>query len=290
MSGYPVLKTIPPIGGFFLFVWHFLSFHYCFFMLEFILRENMKLFSRFLLIALAMVSMDAMAQPIPQTAGSNLTAWNGGSGATNNNNWNSLMNNRSGSVIDSAPAADFGNCNALILRCAQPKCATGGCTTMDITVPIVTGCVMDNETCKKHGDQLIQTISAQLVANSNAKVQQAQLEAQHAAAQAAAAQSSQQMQQMQAQMQQTAQPQAAANAWTCACGHAGNTGKFCSECGKAKPELWTCPICGEIGNKGKFCSECGAAKPESWDCPQCGATGNKGKFCSECGMKKEGNA
>lgn len=78
--------------------------------------------------------------------------------------------------------------------------------------------------------------------------------------------------------------------WRCSCGCEGNTGKFCSECGKAKPELWTCPICGEIGNKGKFCSECGAAKPESWDCPQCGATGNKGKFCSECGMKKEGNA
>lgn len=176
----------------------------------------MKLFSRFLLIALAMVSMDAMAQPIPQTAGSNLTAWNGGSGATNNNNWNSLMNNRSGSVIDSAPAADFGNCNALILRCAQPKCATGGCTTMDITVPIVTGCVMDNETCKKHGDQLIQTISAQLVANSNAKVQQAQLEAQQAAAQAAAAQSSQQMQQMQAQMQQMQVEMAQQNAATVA--------------------------------------------------------------------------
>ena len=27
-----------------------------------------------------------------------------------------------------------------------------------------------------------------------------------------------------------------ANAWTCACGHAGNTGKFCVECGAKKPE------------------------------------------------------
>ena len=145
----------------------------------------MKLFSRFLLIALALVSFDAMAQPIPTTAGSNLTAWNGGSGATNNNQWNSLMNNRSGGVVDSAPAADFGNCNALILRCAQPKCATGGCTSLEITTPIVSGCVMDNETCKKHGDQLIQTIAAQLVASSNAKMQQAQLAAQQAAAQQA---------------------------------------------------------------------------------------------------------
>lgn len=176
----------------------------------------MKLFSRFLLIALALVSFDAMAQPIPTTAGSNLTAWNGGSGATNNNQWNSLMNNRSGGVAASAPEADFGNCNALVLRCAQPKCATGGCTSMDITMPIVSGCVMDNETCKKHGDQLIQTIAAQLVANSNAKAQQAQLAAQQAAAQQAAAQNSQQMQQMQAQMQQMQAEMAAQNAATVA--------------------------------------------------------------------------
>jgi len=176
----------------------------------------MKLFSRFLLIALALVSFDAMAQPIPTTAGSNLTAWNGGSGATNNNQWNSLMNNRSGGVVDSAPAADFGNCNALVLRCAQPKCATGGCTSLEITTPIVSGCVMDNETCKKHGDQLIQTIAAQLVASSNAKMQQAQLAAQQAAAQQAAAQNSQQMQQMQAQMQQMQAEMAAQNAATVA--------------------------------------------------------------------------
>ena len=176
----------------------------------------MKLFSRFLLIALALVSFDAMAQSIPTTAGSNLTAWNGGSGATNNNQWNSLMNNRSGGVVDSAPAADFGNCNALVLRCAQPKCATGGCTSLEITTPIVSGCVMDNETCKKHGDQLIQTIAAQLVASSNAKMQQAQLAAQQAAAQQAAAQNSQQMQQMQAQMQQMQAEMAAQNAATVA--------------------------------------------------------------------------
>ena len=72
--------------------------------------------------------------------------------------------------------------------------------------------------------------------------------------------------------------------WTCsACGATANKGKFCSECGKAKPELWDCTACGAKGNKGKFCSECGKAKPEAWDCPECGAKGNKGKFCSECG-------
>ena len=77
------------------------------------------------------------------------------------------------------------------------------------------------------------------------------------------------------------------NGWKCSCGCEGNTGKFCSECGKAKPEVWDCPACGAKENKGKFCSECGAAKPEAWDCPHCGAKGNKGKFCSECGKGKE---
>lgn len=56
------------------------------------------------------------------------------------------------------------------------------------------------------------------------------------------------------------QAQASNNQWTCACG-ATNTGKFCSECGKSKPEAgWTCE-CG-AKNTGKFCSECGKSKPE----------------------------
>ena len=75
----------------------------------------------------------------------------------------------------------------------------------------------------------------------------------------------------------------AENTWTCACGHE-NTGKFCSECGKSKPEAWTCS-CGHEGNKGKFCSECGKPKPEAWTC-SCGHAGNKGKFCSECGSSR----
>lgn len=80
--------------------------------------------------------------------------------------------------------------------------------------------------------------------------------------------------------QQAAQP----GAWTCACG-AGNTGKFCSECGKPKPqepERWACS-CGHV-NTGKFCSECGKPKPENpgaWTCG-CGAQ-NTGKFCAQCG-------
>jgi membrane protease subunit (stomatin/prohibitin family) len=49
----------------------------------------------------------------------------------------------------------------------------------------------------------------------------------------------------------------AAAGWTCSCGHAGNAGKFCSECGKPMPTAdWTCS-CGHAGNTGKFCSECG---------------------------------
>ena len=63
-----------------------------------------------------------------------------------------------------------------------------------------------------------------------------------------------------------AQPQQV-QGWICpACGHEGNTGKFCNECGAKKPgaaETWTCPACGHEGNTGKFCNECGAKKPGS---------------------------
>ncbi len=77
------------------------------------------------------------------------------------------------------------------------------------------------------------------------------------------------------------------DSWTCSCGVA-NTGKFCSECAKPKPEPvnpgeWICS-CG-VKNKGKFCAECGKQNPESgWTC-SCGKI-NKGKFCPECGKSK----
>jgi membrane protease subunit (stomatin/prohibitin family) len=48
--------------------------------------------------------------------------------------------------------------------------------------------------------------------------------------------------------------------WTCECG-AVNTGKFCTECGKKKPEVATekvCPKCGAVNSaNSKFCNECG---------------------------------
>ena len=163
-------------------------------------RENMKLFKRFLLLALCAIPTFAQGQ-IATTAGSNLTAWNGNSGATNNNNWNQMMNSRTLASGGGAGAtADFGNCNSLILRCAQPKCV--GCNTLDLARPIVAGCVNSNATCKKYGDDLIEFISAQLVSNANNKVQQAEIAAQQMAAQQAAAQNNAQLQQMQAQMQQ----------------------------------------------------------------------------------------
>ena len=90
--------------------------------------------------------------------------------------------------------------------------------------------------------------------------------------------------------QAPAQPQAATSAtgsWKCACG-AENSGKFCVECGKPRPEAaWKCPQCG-TENKGKFCSECGAQKPLGvYQCNKCGwkpaDPAHPPKFCPECG-------
>ena len=169
-------------------------------MLKLAVREKMKRFIHVFLLMFCVMPGLALAQ-VATTAGSNLTAWNGNMGATNNNEWNQMMNPRGGGGAGAnAPAADFGNCNALILRCAQPKCS--GCTTMDVARPIVAGCVNSNATCKKHGDALIDYITAQMVSTANSRAQEAQIQAQAAAAQAAAAESNAQMQQMQMQMQQ----------------------------------------------------------------------------------------
>jgi hypothetical protein len=165
----------------------------------------MKHFKRFFILVLCVLPWVAGAN-VATTAGSNLTAWNGNSGSTNNNNWNTMLNSRS--QTGSTAKADFGNCNSLILRCAQPKCAA--CTSMDLARPVVSGCVNSSKDCKKHGNDLIEFIAAQIVASAAEKAQAQQLAQQQAAAQAAAAQSSQQlaeMQQQMAQMQQQMQQQ-----------------------------------------------------------------------------------
>jgi len=72
---------------------------------------------------------------------------------------------------------------------------------------------------------------------------------------------------MQAAQQQAAgqaapaQPGQATGGWACECGTGGNTGNFCSNCGKPKPVPagWTCE-CGQVNTSGNFCSNCGKPK------------------------------
>ncbi len=109
----------------------------------------------------------------------------------------------------------------------------------------------------------------------------------------------QQMQQQQMQQPVQPAPQAvaavAAGGWNCSCGHQGNTGKFCAQCGSPKPAPapaagnWFCPSCG-AANTGRFCAECGAKRPEApkkIKCDKCGYEPDMNspipKFCPECG-------
>ena len=207
------IKNSPHLRGFF-----YSALHEYFFMIKLTLRE-MKNLSRILttLLCIAPMINASVAAPVATTSGSNLTSFN--PSTANNNQWATMTNGRYDT--NTTAKTDFGNCNAVILRCAQPKCGNGGCTDYAIAGPIVEGCVKSNTKCKKFGDDLINSMTAQLVASSNAKLQEqqnaiemarVQAEAQAAAAAAASNAQSQQVEMMQQQMaqmqQQMAQQQA----------------------------------------------------------------------------------
>lgn len=179
-------------------------------MIKLFSRESMKniscIFSAIVCSA-SLFAFDACGA-VATTSGSNLTAYN--PSTAYNNQWASMTNGRYDSTASAK--ADFGNCNAVVLRCAQPKCANGGCGEMNVAAGIVAGCVKSNDKCKQYGDDLINYMTAQLVANSQAKInaanaeqiQAAQMAAQQAqaAAQQAQAVQQQQMAEMQSSMQQ----------------------------------------------------------------------------------------
>ncbi len=81
----------------------------------------------------------------------------------------------------------------------------------------------------------------------------------------------------------------AGDSWTCPKCHNIASGKFCPECGTARPEKgWTCE-CGTV-NQGKFCHNCGKARPAGapiYRCDKCGYEPedpqHPPKFCPECG-------
>ena len=175
--------------------------------------REMKSLSRILTVCLCCVpAFGANSAPVATTAGSNLTAYNPSNAY--NNQWATMTNGRYDG--NTTAKVDFGNCNAVVLRCAQPKCNNGGCADASVASAIVAGCVRSNNQCKQYGDELIEYMTAQLVASSNAKMNQQQMALEQAKiqAEAAAASSAQseQISQMQNQMyqmqQQMAQQQA----------------------------------------------------------------------------------
>ncbi len=166
--------------------------------------REMKSISRILtaILCFAPLAYANAAGPVATTSGSNLTSYN--PSTAYNNEWATMANGRTAPTP--APKADYGNCNSVILRCAQPKCSSGGCADMQIAAAIVSGCVQSNASCKQYGDDLVNYMTAQMVALSTAKVNEQNAQAAAAAA-AAAAQNDRQTEQMAAMQQQMMQMQ-----------------------------------------------------------------------------------
>ncbi|MDR1027741.1 MAG: hypothetical protein LBL46_04980 [Rickettsiales bacterium] len=135
-------------------------------------------------------------------ASGNQTSFQNNQGIVNNNQYNQAMNpNRvGGGAAGTAATANFGNCDALMQRCAAGRCGNGGCADMNVAFPIVQGCVAASAECKKHGDALAQSVAAQMVASSVQKNNAASAQQQQQMAAQNAAQSAQQMEQMNQQM------------------------------------------------------------------------------------------
>lgn len=173
----------------------------------------MKSLSRILTVCLCCVPVFGAHAVPATTAGSNLTAYNPSN--SYNNQWATVSNARYDG--NTTAKVDFGNCNAVVLRCAQPKCNNGGCVDPSVASAIVSGCVKANSKCKQYGDDLVEYMTAQLVASSNAKINEQQMaleqarlqaEANAAAANAQNEQISQMQNQMYQMQQQMAQQQA----------------------------------------------------------------------------------
>lgn len=86
-----------------------------------------------------------------------------------------------------------------------------------------------------------------------------------------------------------------ANMWICPECKAENEGKFCQNCGKARPNGggWVCS-CG-TENGGNFCINCGKPRPTNdFKCSNCGyevkGIAQKIKFCPNCGKPNEQNS
>ena len=114
----------------------------------------MKSIYKILLAVLCIAPIGANAAPVAQTAGSNLPQYNGSMGSVVGNQWNNASNPRANANDKTTTAkADYGNCESVILRCAKPKCAGGGCIDITVAQPIVAGCLNSNTTCKKYSKE-----------------------------------------------------------------------------------------------------------------------------------------